>query len=99
MLVHEPMSMSLSRWTWAWEHNQIFLKIFFPRQWNISKIFFDTSDRIFGDVEEYFVMCSWMIDFLDENGDEKLQWMNFFMNIGNKLFFVKTNFKNRMEEI
>jgi hypothetical protein len=50
-------------------------------------------------VEEYFVMCSWMIDFLDENGDEKLQWMNFFMNIGNKLFFVKTNFKNRMEEI
>jgi hypothetical protein len=27
-------------------------------------------DRIFGDVEEYFAMCSWMIDFLDENGDE-----------------------------
>jgi hypothetical protein len=26
---------------------------------------FDTWDRIFGDVEEYFVMCSWM---KNENG-------------------------------
>jgi hypothetical protein len=30
---------------------------------------------------------------VDENGDEKLQWLNFFMNIGNKLFFVKTKQK------
>jgi hypothetical protein len=27
--------------------------------------------------------------FMDENVDEKIKWMNFFMNIGNKLFFAK----------
>ncbi len=30
----------------------------------------------------------WMI-FMDENVDEKWQWMNFFMNIHNKFCFVK----------
>jgi hypothetical protein len=26
---------------------------------------------------------------MDENVFDKLQWMNFFMNVGNKFFFVK----------
>jgi hypothetical protein len=30
---------------------------------------------------------------MDENVDEKFQWMNFFMNIGNKLFFAKNEQK------
>jgi hypothetical protein len=29
---------------------------------DIWKIFFDTWDKIFDDVEEYFVTCSWMND-------------------------------------
>jgi hypothetical protein len=27
--------------------------------------------------------------FINENVDEKLQWMNFFINVGNKFFFAK----------
>jgi hypothetical protein len=32
---------------------------------------------------------------MDEIMDDKLQWMNFFMNIGNKFFFAKTEQKKR----
>jgi hypothetical protein len=34
-----------------------------------------------------------------ENVDEKLQWMNFLMNIGNKLFIAKNEQKNKIQEI
>ncbi len=45
--------------------------------------------RIFCDMEKYSSMCHrWMI-FMDENGDEKWQWMNFFMNICNKFCCAK----------
>jgi hypothetical protein len=39
--------------------------------------------------------------FINENVNNKLQWMNFFINIGNKFFFAKIEKKkrNRMEEI
>jgi hypothetical protein len=43
-------------------------------QQNIWKILFDTWDKIFGDVEEYFVTCSWMNDIL---------WMKMLMTIEN----------------
>ncbi len=40
-------------------------------------------------MEEYFFTChGWMI-FMDKNGDEKWQWMNFSMNICNKFCFEK----------
>ncbi len=40
-------------------------------------------------MEEYSSMCHRLMIFMDENGDEKWQWMNFFMNIRNKFYFAK----------
>jgi hypothetical protein len=32
---------------------------------------------------------------MDGNVDDKLQWMNFFLNVGNKLFFAKIEQKKQ----
>ncbi len=37
--------------------------------------------------------------FMDENVDEKWEWMNFFMNVGKKKLGEKLNKKNKMEKI
>ncbi len=47
-------------WAWASEHGRIFSEILSWCWQNIWKILFDTWDIIFGDVDEYFTMCSWM---------------------------------------
>jgi len=46
--------------SWASDHDQTFLNLFHPCQHNIRRIFFDTWDIMFGDMEEYFLM------FMDE---------------------------------
>ncbi len=69
--------------SWASDHDQTFLNLFHPCQHNIRRIFFDTWDIMFGDMEEYFSSCSWMNDIYDEK-----KWI-FVMNIGNICFFVE----------
>ncbi len=59
---------------------------------DINRILFDTWDEIFGDVEEYYATCHGWTIFLDENG-WKIKWMNFQMNVGNKIIFAKNSTK------
>jgi hypothetical protein len=59
--------MSLQAWAWACEHDwtsehQIFFRIFCPCRHNIRRIFFDTQDKFFGSMKEYFSMSPWMND-------------------------------------
>jgi hypothetical protein len=35
---------------------------------------------------------------MDDNVDGKLQWVNFFMNVGNKFFFVKAKKETRWKK-
>jgi hypothetical protein len=42
--------------------NKYFLEYFVNIDKIYWKILFNTWDKIFGDVEEYFVTCSWMND-------------------------------------
>ncbi len=75
--------MSLQVWAWASDHDQTFFNIFYPCQWNIRKIFFDTWDIMFGDMEEYFSACSCMNDIYDENK------MDIFYEHWQHIFFVE----------
>jgi hypothetical protein len=43
-------------------------------------------------VEEYYATCHGWTIFLDENG-WKIKWMNFQMNVGNKIIFAKNSTK------
>ncbi len=40
--------------------------------------FFDMEDRIFVDVEEYFVTCSWTNNIIWMKMQMKTKWMNFY---------------------
>ncbi len=50
----------------------------------------DTWDIIFGDVEEYFVMCSWMNDNYGWKCGLKLKMDELFIKISNDFFLQKT---------
>ncbi len=55
-------------WAWRSEPKRIFLGI----SSNVNGIFFDTWDKIFGDMEEYYAMCHGWTIFLDLKMDELL---------------------------
>jgi hypothetical protein len=96
MLVHEHVS----RWPWANEHGQIFFEILSWCRWNTWKILFDTWDIIFGDVEEYFTMCSWMKDIQGWNFGWQMKMDDFFHECWQHFFLWKIEpKKNRMEKI
>ncbi len=78
-----------------------FKKILCSRWQNNDKIFCDAWDRIFDDVGEYFVTCSWINDIMNESMDENkmddflnehLQqtffWENWTKEIGWKQFML-----------
>jgi hypothetical protein len=98
MLFCEHVTMSVSRWAWRSEHDQIFFRIFCPHSWNIWRIFLTHGI-------EYLVMCrnilprihGWMI-FMDENVDEKNGW-TFLWTLATYFFCKKLNNRNKMEEI
>ncbi len=87
--------MSVSRWKWIREQKWIFFKIFFPHQWNIWRMFFDTYDNIFGDAEEYSTICSWMNDIYGWKCGWKMTTNEFFHEHWQQIFFVKTNQKKQ----
>jgi len=94
MLVHERVS----KWMWVSEHGWIFFEILFWHRWNIWKILFDTWDIIFGDVEEYFAMCSWMKDIQRWNFGWQMKMDELFHECLQHFFGWKTKQKNRMEK-
>jgi hypothetical protein len=70
---------------WTCEHEQIFFGILF-----------DTWDRIFGDVEEYFSMCSWMKKIYGW----KMKMDDFLWTLTRYNFFCENlNNKNKVEQI
>ncbi len=86
--------MSLQVWAWASDHDQTFFRIFYSCQWNIRRIFFDTWDIIFGDMEVYFSTCSWMNDIYDEKK------MDIFYEHWQQMFFCgKLNKRNMVKII
>jgi hypothetical protein len=52
----------------------------------LEKIF-DMEDRIFVDVEEYFVTCSWTNNIIWMKMQMKTKWMNFYNESRQKTFF------------
>jgi hypothetical protein len=59
-------------------------------------ILFDTWDKIFGDMEEYFAMCSWMKEIYEW----KMKMDDFFNeHYQHTIFFENLNNRNRVEQI
>ncbi len=91
MLVHERVS----RWVWASEHGWICFEIVFWCRRNIWKILLDTWDIIFGDVEEYFAMCSWMKDIQRWNFGWQMKMDERFHECWQHIFLWKTKQKKK----
>ncbi len=105
MLVHEPASMNMSKWI-----RLNLFKIFYPCWHNIRRIFPNIHDRIFGDMEEYFVTCPWMNDFYGWKYGLKNGWTLFWTLATNTIFeknwikktgwkqFMLVSFKNNLTQ-